>query len=105
MLFRGVLGLTAAALLAGAVAAQQPFEESKYPAFAGQWQRVGPLGVFDSTKPPARGQQAPYTPEYQKIFEDNLAEVARGKSGVDPVHNCIPEGIPRSMYLVLSMEI
>jgi hypothetical protein len=104
MLFRGVLGLIAAALIAGAVAAQQPFEENKYPAFAGQWLRVGPLGVFDSTKPSGRGQQAPLTPEYQKIFEDNLAEVAQGKSGEDPVHTCIPEGMPRAMNLVLPME-
>jgi len=104
MSFRVVLGLTAAALFAGSVAAQQPFEESKYPAFAGQWLRVGPLGVFDSTKPVGRGQQAPLTPEYQKIFEDNLAEVAQGKSGEDPVHTCIPEGMPRAMNLVLPME-
>jgi hypothetical protein len=104
MLLRGVLGLTVAALFAGSLAAQQPFEENKYPAFAGQWQRVGPLGVFDSTKPVGRGQQAPLTPEYQKIFEDNLAEVAQGKSGEDPVHSCIPEGMPRAMNLVLPME-
>ena len=105
MLFRGLLSLTAAVLFAGTVAAQQPFEESKYPNFAGQWLRVGPLGVFDSTKPPARGQQPPLTPEYQKIFEDNLAEVAKGGSGEDPVHTCIPEGMPRAMNLVLPMEI
>jgi hypothetical protein len=104
MLVRGVLGLIAAALIAGSVAAQQPFEENKYPAFAGQWLRVGPLGVFDSAKPVGRGQQAPLTPEYQKIFEDNLAEVAQGKSGDDPVHTCIPEGMPRAMNLVLPME-
>src|SRR5256885_2789206 len=104
MLFRGILGFTAAALIAGSVAAQQPFEENKYPAFAGQWLRVGPLGVFDSTKPPARGQQAPLTSEYQKIFEDNLAEFAKGGSGEDPVHTCIPEGMPRAMNLVLPME-
>ena len=72
---------------------------------AGQWQRVGPLGVFDSTKPPARGQQAPLTPEYQAIFEANLAEVAQGGSGDDPVHTCIPEGMPRAMNLVLPMEV
>src|SRR5262245_6743267 len=105
MWFRGVLGLAAAALIAGSVFAQQPFEESKYPAFAGQWLRVGPLGVFDSTKPPGRGQQAPLTPEYQKIFEDNLAEVATGGSGEDPVHTCIPEGMPRAMNMVLPIEI
>jgi hypothetical protein len=97
------------ALLAGFVAgpatAQQPFDQAKYPNMAGQWQRVGALGVFDNTKPPARGQQAPLTPEYQKIFEANLAEVAQGGSGDDPVHTCIPEGMPRAMNLVLPMEV
>jgi hypothetical protein len=105
MLLRAVLGLTAAVLIAGSVAAQQPFEENKYPNMGGQWQRVGPLGVFDSTKPVGRGQQAPLTPEYQKIFEDNLKEVAQGGSGTDPVHTCIPEGMPRAMTLVLPMEM
>src|SRR5882757_11182303 len=107
MLLKSMIGSIALAslVIAGPVAAQQSFDASKYPAFAGQWQRVGPLGVFDSTKPPARGQQAPLTPEYQKIFEANLAEVAKGGFGDDPVHTCIPEGMPRAMNLVLPMEI
>src|SRR5262249_12765468 len=103
MFLRSVMGSVALAVvvIAGPVAAQQ----NKYPPMAGQWQRVGPLGVFDSTKPPARGQQAPLTPEYQARFEANLAEVAKGGSGDDPVHTCIPEGMPRAMNLVLPMEI
>jgi hypothetical protein len=107
MLLRSVMGSAAlaVAVIAGPAAAQQPFDESKYPPMAGQWQRVGPLGVFDSTKPPARGQEAPLTPEYQARFEANLAEVAKGGSGDDPVHTCIPEGMPRAMNLVLPMEI
>jgi hypothetical protein len=107
MLFKSMIGsmALASAVIAGPVAAQQSFDASKYPAFAGQWQRVGPLGVFDSTKPPGRGQQAPLTPEYQKIFEANLAEVAKGGFGDDPVYTCIPEGMPRAMTLVLPMEI
>jgi hypothetical protein len=107
MLLRSVMGSIAlfVAVIAGPVAAQQPFDENKYPAMAGQWLRVGPLGVFDSTKPPARGQQAPLTAEYQARFEANLAEVAKGGSGDDPVHTCIPEGMPRAMNLVLPMEI
>jgi hypothetical protein len=107
MLLRSVMGSVAlaVAVVAGPAAAQQPFEENKYPLMAGQWQRVGPLGVFDSTKPPARGQQAPLTPEYEARFEANLAEVAKGGSGDDPVHTCIPEGMPRAMNLVLPMEI
>jgi hypothetical protein len=64
------------AVIAGPVAAHQPFDESKYPAFDGQWIRVGPIERYDQTKPPARGQQAPLTPEYQAIFEANLADVA-----------------------------
>jgi hypothetical protein len=107
MFFRSVMGSVAlaAAVMAGPAAAQQPFDESKYPPMAGQWLRVGPLGVFDSTKPPAAGQQPPLTPEYQKRYEANLAEVARGGSGDDPVHTCIPEGMPRAMNLVLPMEL
>jgi hypothetical protein len=108
MLFRSMLGPVAfvAVLVAWPAAAQQPLEDAgKYPDMAGQWQRVGPLGVFDSTKPPGRGQQAPYTPEYQAIFEANLADVAQGGSGEDPVHTCIPEGMPRAMTLVLPMEM
>src|ERR1700678_4515450 len=97
MLFRSLIGSVAfaAAVVAGPVAAQLPFDEGKYPALAGQWQRVGPLGAYDNTKPPGRGQQAPYTPEYQAIYDANLAEVAQGKSGEDPVYTCIPEGMPR----------
>src|SRR5258708_20484395 len=107
MLLRSVMGSIAlvVAVIAGPAAAQQPFDENKYPPMAGQWHRVGPLGVFDSTKPPARGQQAPLTAEYQARFEANLAEVAKGGSGDDPVHTCIPEGMPRAMNLVLPMEV
>jgi hypothetical protein len=95
---------TAMALIAGPVAAQQLFDESKYPAFEGQWIRVGPIERYDQTKPPARGQQAPLTPEYQAIFEANLADVAKGGFGDDPVYACIPEGMPRAMNLILPME-
>ena len=107
MLLKSMVGsiALAAALVAAPAVAQQPFDQGKYPNMAGQWQRVGPLGVFDSTKPPARGQQAPLTPEYQKIFEANLAEVAKGGFGDDPVYTCIPEGMPRAMNLVLPMEV
>jgi hypothetical protein len=107
MLLKSMIGslALATAVIAGPAAAQQPFDESRYPAFAGQWQNTGRLGVFDQTKPPGRGQQAPLTPEYQAIFEANLADVAKGGFGDDPVYNCIPEGMPRATTLVLPMEI
>jgi hypothetical protein len=106
MFFRmmGVAAL-AAAVSAGPAMAQHSIDESKYPPMAGQWLRVGPLGVFDSTKPLAAGQEPPLTPEYRKRYEANLAEVAKGGSGDDPVHTCIPEGMPRAMNLVLPMEL
>src|SRR5262245_37167204 len=107
MLSRSVMGSVAlaVAVIAGPAAAQQPFDENKYPPMAGHRHTGGPLGVFGSTKPPARGQQAPLTAEYQARFEANLAEVAKGGSGDDPVHTCIPEGMPRAMNLVLPMEV
>jgi hypothetical protein len=99
----GTIALAACVITAPVAA--EPFDESKYPAFAGQWFRVGPLAVFDTSKPPGRGQEAPLTPEYQAIFEANLADVAKGGFGDDPVYRCIPEGMPRAMTLVLPMEI
>src|SRR5260370_1518187 len=95
----------AVALIAGPVAAQQLFDESKYPAFEGQWIRIGAIERYDQTKPPARGQEAPLTPEYQAVFEANLADVAKGGFGVDPVYACILEGMPRAMNLILPIEI
>jgi hypothetical protein len=105
MPFRNMIGWTAAvALIAGPVAGQQLFDESKYPAFEGQWIRAGSIERYDPTKPPARGQEAPLTSEYQAIFEANLADVAKGGFGDDPVYSCIPEGMPRAMNLILPME-
>jgi hypothetical protein len=92
-------------LLTVAATAQQLFDEGKYPAFEGQWIRIGPIERYDPTKPPALGQGAPLTPEYQAIFEANLADVAKGGFGDDPVYSCLPEGMPRAMNLILPMEI
>jgi hypothetical protein len=96
---------TAICLFATAVEAREPVDPSKYPAFEGQWIRIGPIERFDPTKQPARGQQAPLTPEYDAIFDANLADVAKGGFGDDPVYSCIPEGMPRAMNLILPIEI
>jgi hypothetical protein len=107
MAFRSIIGRTATAMavFVAPVAAQQMFDESKYPAFEGQWIRTGAIERYDQTKPPGRGQEAPLTPEYQAIFEANLADVAKGGFGDDPVYSCILEGMPRAMNLILPMEI
>jgi hypothetical protein len=106
MPFRSILGSIpiTVSVLAGPVAAQELFDGSKYPAFESQWVRLGPIERFDPTKPPARGQEAPLTPEYQAIFEANLADVAKGGFGDDPVYSCISEGMPRAMNLIFPME-
>ena len=105
MITRATIILAIGASAAAAVAAQQSFDERKYPAFEGQWIRIGPIERYDPSKPAGRGQGAPLTPEYQKVFEANLEEVATGGIGDDPVYRCIPEGMPRAMNLVFPVEI
>jgi hypothetical protein len=72
-------------------------------AFEGMWGRGGPPGSWDPTKPPAPGQQAPLTPEYQAVCEANLA---KAKAGIafDPKYTCGPVGMPRVLALGAPME-
>jgi hypothetical protein len=94
-----------AALMLGSVlcltfADARAFDDSKYPDLHGQWRRVGPAGFngtrFDPSKPPHRGQEAPLTPEYQKIFEANLDDQAAGGQGTTPTYTCLSPGMPRA---------
>jgi hypothetical protein len=62
-------------------------------------------GLWDPTKPRAKGQQAPLTPEYQAIYESRLAEHDAGGLGDDPTAQCIPHGMPRMMVGVYPMEL
>jgi hypothetical protein len=106
MSFRSLFAwTTAASVVIGAPVTAQAFDETKYPAFEGQWIRTGAIERYDQTKPPGRGQEPPLTPEYRAIFEANLADVAKGGFGDDPVYSCILEGMPRAMNLILPMEI
>jgi hypothetical protein len=89
------LGMTAA----GAAGAQ----EKKFPDWKGQWAAAFPRLPgqqlrFDPNKPFAKGQEAPLTEEYQKIYQDNLAEVAKGNQGLFLYHaSCFPAGMPTMM--------
>ena len=51
---------------------------------------------FDQTKPWGAGQEAPLTPEYQKVFEKSLAEQAEGGEGnfFDHAVRCMAGGMP-----------
>ena len=85
----------------------------KYPEWKGAWERwvpavsfVSPSGnrtaggqpSFDQTKPWGRGQEAPLTPEYQKVLEDSIADQERGGQGNNfDRARCMPTGMPHMM--------
>ena len=93
-------------------------EDSKYPDLKGQWRRAGGTGGllaggagglrYDESKPPTSapdlGQEPPLTPEYQAIYEANLADMMQGGQGIDPTYTCIAPGMPRVMIGYSSME-
>jgi hypothetical protein len=85
------------------------FDETRYPDLKGQWLRARVEGVvgqpsFDQTKSGGLAQQAPLTPEYQAIFEANLADQAAGGQGIDPTYTCLSPGMPRIMTAYEPME-
>jgi len=101
-----IAALTLATALSFPIAGAQAFDESKYPDFSGQWRRPPSVGIqWDQTKPLGRGQQAPLTPEYQKVFEASMADQAAGGQGNDPPSRCMPFGLPRIMSVIFPMEI
>ena len=76
---------------------------SGYPTnWKGQWTRVvhrevEVQGAYDQTKPWGLGQQAPLTPEYQKVLAASMADQAGGGLGNYPTARCLPSGMPRMM--------
>jgi hypothetical protein len=94
--------LAITALLLVTVADAQA-QEKKYPNWKGEWNTVNPRMPgqqlrFDPSKPYGKGQQAPLTEEYKKIYEANLAEQALGSQGLFLDHaSCLPAGMPTMM--------
>jgi hypothetical protein len=104
-----VMGLAAALVMIAGVACAG---EAKYPDWKGAWERwfppnwvldpyngtrtAGGQPSFDQSKPWGRGQGAPLTPEYQKIFEESMADQAEGGEGLFFDHGvrCMPGGMP-----------
>ncbi len=91
-----------AALLAPAAAAE-PAPTDKYPDLKGQWNRFVVKGVrgqpsYDQTKSWGPEQDPPLTPEYQKVFQASLDDLAHGGVGnnIDRVR-CGPAGMPLNM--------
>jgi hypothetical protein len=95
--------------------------DAKYPDWKGAWSRWFPPGStrdynggftaggqpsHDQTKPWGRGQEAPLTPEYEKVFEASLADQANGGEGnfFDHAVRCMPGGMPLMTIAFGAME-
>jgi hypothetical protein len=100
----------------------QAAETARYPEWKGAWERfvpetsvLSPSGLrtsggqpsFDQTKPWGPGQEAPLTPEYQKVLDDSLADQAIGGQGnnFDRAARCLPNGMPLMMTAFLPLEL
>jgi hypothetical protein len=111
MLYRNLIFTGVFAALLAASTTAQAFDDAKYPDLSGQWVAVRIPGVtgqpaFDPTKPWGRGQQAPLTPEYQKVLEASIADQAMGGQGNwHTGSECLPPGMPAMMTLYRPMEI
>jgi hypothetical protein len=85
-------------------------DPQKYPDWKGQWTRA-PTGVadqpqppFDPSKPWGLRQQPPLTPEYQAIYEANIADQDAGGPGLNGA-SCRSHGMPMMMNVLGPMEI
>ena len=107
----GLIGAIAAAVLALPVGSVEAADGAKYPDWRGAWARfvvpgLGGQPSFDQTKPWGRGQEAPLTPEYQKVLEDSIADQANGGEGnfFDHAVRCFPGGMPLMMIAFRPLE-
>jgi len=119
MRFRSSIGaMTLLAMLAFTTAGARAWDDTKYPDLKGQWRRVGNGGLlaggagglrWDDSLPakntPSLGQEPPLTPEYQTIYDANLADMTEGGQGIDPTYNCVSPGMPRVMIGYSRLEI
>jgi hypothetical protein len=105
MFDRSSVGVAAAALAAALMLAAggvRAADDGKYPNWKGQWDTINPrFGgqaiKFDPTKAFGPAQQAPLTPEYQKVLAESMADQAKGGLGNYPSARCLPGGMPRMM--------
>src|SRR5215468_6780252 len=123
MMFRSSTSAVAIAVIATGVMVSevQAANDTRYPDWKGAWTRWFPPGAtfepnggftaggqpsHDQTKPWGRGQEAPLTPEYQKIYEESLADQANGGQGnfFDHAVRCMPGGMPLMTIAFGAME-
>jgi hypothetical protein len=92
-LFSIAVTLALCATIADALA----HDESKYPPLTAQWTRGDGSAQWDQSKPGGLRQQPPLTPEYQAIWEANMASVRNGGEDYNDHARCFPAGMPRVM--------
>jgi hypothetical protein len=91
--------MTLCAALCFTMSGAWAFDDSKYPDWKGKWDRVGrPVWLQGSEKPPL-------TPEYQALFEKNVADQKTGGQGMETSWRCLPPGMPRIMNTFNRVEI
>jgi hypothetical protein len=103
------IGAIVLAVLTIAIGDTRAREESQYPDWSGQWERFVVRGLpgqpsFDQTKPWGFGQQAPLTPEYQKVLKDSIADQAKGGLGNYYTPRCLAAGMPLMMIAFRPLE-
>src|SRR4051812_6011139 len=84
-------------------------KEGIYPSWKGQWERQVVRGLigqpsFDPNKGWGKYQEAPLTPEYEKIFNDNVAAQERGDFFDWRGAKCQGFGMPLIMYPFVPIE-
>jgi hypothetical protein len=100
----GAMALAAALGMAVTGARALDLGAARYPDIGGAWTRPG-AAQWDPTKPPGLRQQAPLVPEFQAVFEANLADAAAGGQGYNPQVICLPSGMPRVMIAYEPLEL
>ena len=110
MRFRNSIGATAlAAVLIIIIGRAAAFDDAMYPNLKGQWTEFIVPGLpgqrsFDQTKPWGPGQEAPLTPEYQKVLADSMADQGKGGQGNYLGASCLALGMPGMMVAFLPQE-
>src|SRR3954451_17188696 len=105
MLHRRTTEVFALALALVATFGGAEAQDKKFPNLKGEWESVNPRMPgqqlrFDPTKPYGKGQEAPLTEEYQKIWEANLKELELGRQGLFLYRaSCLPAGMPTTMSI------
>ena len=90
----------------GSWARWTPPNSARDPGNGGTLLTAGGQPSFDQSKPWGHGQQAPLTPEYEKILEESIADQAKGGQGnfFDHAVRCMPGGMPISMIAFRPLE-